>query len=88
MAISVQNSRKAKDSDDSIVDFLCDTETDVTALPTQRRKKGGRVVATGSTATVITPQSGRSNRRMLASNGEWIDSPHRVFIDCGTPSTH
>lgn len=84
MAISVQNSRKAKDSDDSIVDFLCDTETDVAALPTQRRKKGGRVV----TATVITPQSGRSNRRMLASNGEWIDSPHRVVIDCGTPSTH
>lgn len=43
MAISVQNSRKAKDSDDSIVDFLCDTEPDAAALPTQRRKKGGRI---------------------------------------------
>lgn len=88
MAISVQNSRKAKDSDNSIVDFLCDTESDVAALPTQRRKRGGCVAATGSTATVITPQSGRSNRRMLAPNGEWIDSPHSVVIDCGTPSTH
>lgn len=88
MAISVQNSRKAKDSDDSIVDFLCDTESDVAALPTQRRKRGGCVAATGSTAIVITPQSGRSNRRMLAPNGEWIDSPHSVVIDCGTPSTH
>lgn len=88
MAISVQNSRKAKDSDDSIVDFLCDTESDVAALPTQRRKRGGCVAATGSTATVITPQSGRSNRRMLAPNGEWIDSPHSVVIDCGTPGTH
>lgn len=88
MAISVQNSRKAKDSDDSIVDFLCDTESDVAALQTQRRKKGGRVASTGSTATVITPQSGRSNRRMLAPNGERIDSPHSVVIGCGTPSTH
>jgi hypothetical protein len=88
MAISVQNSRKAKDSDDSIVDFLCDTESDVAALPTQRRKRGWCVASTGSTATVITPQSGRSNRRMLAPNGEWIDSPHSVVIDCGTPSTH
>lgn len=88
MAISVQNSRKAKDSDDSIVDFLCDTESDVSALPTQKRNSGGFVVATGSTATVITPQNGRSNRRMLASNGKWIDSPHRIVIDCGTPSTH
>lgn len=88
MAISVQNSRKAKDSDDSIVDFLCDTESDVAALPTQRRKRGWCVAATGSTATVITPQSGRSNRRMLAPNGEWIDSPHSVVIDCGTQSTH
>lgn len=88
MAISVQNSRKARDCDDSIVDFLCDTEADVAALPTQRRSAGGGVVATGSTATVIAPDSGRSNRRILASSGEWIESPHRVVIDCGTPSTH
>ncbi len=87
MAISVQHSRKAKDCDDSIVDFLCDTEADVAAIPTQRRSAGGGV-ATGSTATVIAPESGRSNRRILASSGEWIDSPHRVVIDCGTPSTH
>lgn len=87
MAISVQNSRKAKDCDDSIVDFLCDTEADVDALPTQRRSAQG-VVATGSTATVIAPESGRSNHRILASSGKWIDSPHRVVIDCGTPSTH
>ena len=41
MAISVQHSRKSKDCDDSIVDFLCDTEADVAALPTQRRSAGG-----------------------------------------------
>ena len=41
MAISVQHSRKAKDCDDSIVDFLCDTEADVAAIPTQRRSAGG-----------------------------------------------
>lgn len=88
MAISVQHSRKAKDCDDSIVDFLCDTEADVAVLPTQRRSAGGWVVATGSTATVIAPEGGRSDRRILTSSGEWIDLPHRVVIDCGTPSTH
>lgn len=86
MAISIQHSRKAKDCDDSIVDFLCDTEEDVSALPTQKRNGSGMVAATGSTATVMSPANGRGTRRMLNSSGVWVDSPHRIIIDCGSPS--
>lgn len=99
MAISVQHSHKSKDCDDSVVSFFCDTEDDVSALPTQSRNGKGLVVATGSTATVLKPATGKSTYRVLASSGEWVEAPqtsgggsaeivHPIVIDCGTPSTH
>ncbi len=87
MAITIRNTRKAHDCDDSIIDFLCDTEDDVARLPTQARGANG-VAATGSTATVVTPGEGKGHKRMLVSSGVWVESPDRIIIDCGTPSTH
>ena len=86
MAISIQKTKKAVENDDSIVDFLCDAESDVLSLPTQKRGTDGLAVATGSTATVLAPSDGKSNRRILNASGKWVDMPLDLIIDCGSPA--
>lgn len=92
MAIHILSTRKDTTTDNSIIEFQCDAEADVANLPTQARSSKG-VCATGSTAYVIDPESGKSPNRRLSSEEIWEEAPMRtpgvdIVIDCGTPATH
>ncbi len=65
--------KEKSDSSDSLfrMEFFCESEADVLALPTQADAKNETKCATGSLAYVLEPENGRSRLRILVSSGEW-----------------
>lgn len=65
--------KEKSDSSDSLfrMEFFCESEADVLALPTQSDAKNEEKCATGSLAYVLEPENGKSKLRILISSGEW-----------------
>lgn len=65
--------KEKSDSSDALfrMEFFCESESDVLALPTQRDGKDEEKCATGSLAYVLVPEEGKSKLRVLVSSGEW-----------------
>ena len=53
------------------MEFFCDGESDVAALPTQSEAKNEEKCATGSLAYILEPEQSKSRLRILASSGQW-----------------
>ena len=65
--------KEKSDTSDALfrMEFFCESESDVLALPTQDNGKNEEKCATGSLAYVLEPENGRSRLRILVSRGEW-----------------
>lgn len=53
------------------MEFFCDGESDTASLPNQKESCGIECCSTGSIALVLKPDEGKSQLRILDSNGIW-----------------